>query len=80
MDEKFDKAIENVLAMVRANCKPEDAMKFTQSALNLAHAKVTLAGYERHAGNMSAMGGLGPSESLKFQEPKEARKSKGADS
>jgi hypothetical protein len=42
MDEKFDKAIDNVLAMVRSNCKPEDAMKFTQSALNLAHAKETL--------------------------------------
>ena len=45
MDEKFDKAIDNVLAMVRANCKPEDAMKFSQSALNLAHAKATLAAY-----------------------------------
>ena len=39
----FDKAIDNVLAMVRTNVKPDEALKFTQSALNLAHAKAVLA-------------------------------------
>ncbi len=43
MDEKFDNAISNCLTMVRSNSKPEDAMKFAQAALNLAHAKVTMA-------------------------------------
>lgn len=42
MEEKFDKAIDNMLAMAaRANCKPEDALRLSQSALNLAHARVT---------------------------------------
>lgn len=39
MDEKLDKAIENVLAMIRPNCKPEDALKFSQAALNLAQVR-----------------------------------------
>ena len=43
MEEKLDKAIENVLAMIRPNVKPEDAMRLSQSALNLAHAKTNLA-------------------------------------
>lgn len=43
MDEKIDKAIENLLAMVRANVKPDEALKFTQAALNLAHVKGVLA-------------------------------------
>lgn len=42
MDEKLDTAIENVLAMIRANAKPEDALKSSQAALNLAHAKQLL--------------------------------------
>lgn len=46
MEEKFDLAIYNCLAMVRANSKPEDAMKFAQAALNLAHAKSQLATIE----------------------------------
>ena len=28
MDEKLDKAIENAVSMIRANCKPEEALKF----------------------------------------------------
>ena len=44
MDEKLDKATENVLAMIRPNVKPEDAMRLSQSALNLAHAKQILIG------------------------------------
>ena len=32
MDEKIDKAIENLLAMIRANIKADDAQKFSQAA------------------------------------------------
>lgn len=44
MDEKIDKAIETVLAMVRTNLKPDEALKVTQSVLNLMHAKTQWAG------------------------------------
>ena len=44
MDEKIEKAIENVVSMVRANVKAEEALKYTQAALNLAHAKAILEG------------------------------------
>lgn len=44
MDEKIDTAISNLVAMVRANIKAEEALKFTQAALNLAHAKQLLSG------------------------------------
>jgi hypothetical protein len=43
MDEKIDKAIENVVAMIRPNSKPEDALKFSQTALNLAQVKALVA-------------------------------------
>ena len=43
MDEKIDKAIENLLAMVRANIKADDAQKFSQAAQNLSHVKMTYA-------------------------------------
>lgn len=43
MDKQFDEAIEKLLGSIRTNIKPEDAMKFSQSALNLAQAKITLA-------------------------------------
>jgi len=42
MDEKLDRAIETTLAMIRPNAKPEDALKSSQAALNLAHAKQLL--------------------------------------
>jgi len=42
MNESLDKAIENTLAMIRANSKPDEALKFSQAALNLAHAKQLL--------------------------------------
>jgi hypothetical protein len=42
MEEKFDAAIENTLAMIRANCKPDEALKFSQAALNLANAKTVM--------------------------------------
>ena len=37
MKEKIEKAIENTLAMIRANGKADDALKFSQAFLNLAH-------------------------------------------
>jgi hypothetical protein len=43
MDEKIDKAIENLLAMVRTNVKADDAQKFSQAAQNLSHVKATYA-------------------------------------
>jgi hypothetical protein len=42
MDEKIDSAIEKVLGMIRVNMNPDEAMKVSQAALNLAHAKQLL--------------------------------------
>lgn len=43
MNEKIDKAIENLLGMIRSNqMKADDALKFSQAALNLAHTKQLL--------------------------------------
>ncbi len=39
MDDKIDAAIEKVLGLIRVNMTPDEAMKTTQAALNLAHAK-----------------------------------------
>lgn len=39
MEEKIDTAIENTLAMIRPNCKPDDYLKLSQSVANLAHAR-----------------------------------------
>lgn len=36
MDEKLDKAIEILTARITPTVKPEDALKYTQAALNLA--------------------------------------------
>lgn len=44
MDEKIDRAIENLVLMIRPNIKQDDALKFTQSVLNMAHAKAILEG------------------------------------
>ena len=41
MDDKIDQAIEKVLGMVRTNMNPDEAMKVTQAALNLAHVRGT---------------------------------------
>jgi len=43
MDEKIDRAIENLLAMIRPNVKADDAQKFSQAAQNLAHVKGAFA-------------------------------------
>lgn len=42
MDEKIDAAILALVNMNRPNIKAEDALKFTQAALNLAHVKQIL--------------------------------------
>lgn len=42
MDEKIDAAIETVLGMIRTNMKPEDAVKVSQAALNLADTRQRL--------------------------------------
>ena len=44
MDDKIDAAIEKVLGLIRTNMNPDEAMKTTQAALNLAHAKQLLSG------------------------------------
>lgn len=43
MDEKIETAIETVLGMIRTNMKPEDVLKVSQAALNLAHARTQLS-------------------------------------
>jgi hypothetical protein len=42
MDEKFEKAIETLVQMIRPTVKADDALKLTQASLNLAHAKQLL--------------------------------------
>jgi len=37
-----DTAISKVLPMIRSNCKAEEALKFSQAALNLAHVRLQL--------------------------------------
>ncbi len=42
MDKKIDDAIGILADKIRQQVKPDDAMKFSQAALNLAHVKATL--------------------------------------
>lgn len=46
MNEKIDQAISNLLAKIRANVSHDEALKYSQAALNLANAKHTLASAE----------------------------------
>ncbi len=46
MDDKIDDSILLLMSMLTRTTPPESVMKITQSALNLAHAKSTLAGLE----------------------------------
>ena len=39
MDEHLEKAMQAVLAMIRPNIKSDDAIKFSQAALNLAQVR-----------------------------------------
>jgi|GEM_PF-5906876 len=45
--EKIDKAIEILAGKIVQTIKPDEAMKFTQAALNLAHTKGLLAAETR---------------------------------
>lgn len=47
---KVDEAIENTLGLLRKNCKPDEALKFSQAALNLAHTKQLLYAVEKTKG------------------------------
>ena len=47
MNENLIKAIENTLAMIRTNCKADEALKFSQAALNLANTKQILEARNR---------------------------------
>lgn len=42
MEAKLNEALLNVLSMLRANVPHDEALKFSQSALNLAHVKQIL--------------------------------------
>lgn len=42
MEDKIDQAIGKCLEMVKANSQSDQALKFSQAALNLAHVKVQL--------------------------------------
>ncbi len=53
VDEKIVRAIENAVAMIRPNCKADDALKFSQAALNLAHT-LAVKGSTRTGGRTSA--------------------------
>jgi len=56
MDEKIDEAILNAVAMVRSNCKPDEALKFSQAALNLAHVKGVLVSWRGQLSQLEAVG------------------------
>ncbi len=43
MNELINRAIENLASKIDKEVSPEAALKFTQSALNLAHVKQVLA-------------------------------------
>ena len=43
MEKQINEAIEQLTAKAKVQQKPDEAMKFTQAALNLAHAKSVLA-------------------------------------
>jgi len=44
MDEEIDRAIKILAAKIVTSVQPDQALKFTQSALNLAHVKLVLTG------------------------------------
>ena len=44
MDEEIERAISVLMAQIRPVIKPDEAMKVTQAALNLAHVQSLLLG------------------------------------
>lgn len=47
MDEKIDNAIEVLAGKIVQAVQPDQALKFTQATLNLAHAKSVLEAIKR---------------------------------
>ncbi len=47
MEDAIEKAIEAMAKKITADLVSNDALKFTQAALNLAHAKAVLADVKR---------------------------------
>jgi hypothetical protein len=45
--DDINKAIESLAKKVSGETKPDDALKLTQAALNLAHVKLGTAEYEQ---------------------------------
>ena len=43
MEKQINEAIEKLAEQTKVQQKPDEAMKFSQAALNLAHAKSVLA-------------------------------------
>ena len=48
LEEKIDTAVENAITLVRANSQPDEALKFSQASLNLAHTKAILSGVDKN--------------------------------
>ncbi len=46
MNEKINKAIEILANKITSEIKPDEALKFSQAALNLAHVQSTHAGID----------------------------------
>lgn len=47
MDTKIKEAIDTLAAKISGDVKPDDALKFTQAALNMAHVAATLSNMEK---------------------------------
>jgi hypothetical protein len=56
MDEYLQKALIAALAMIRPNMKAEDALKFSQTALNLSHVKAQFASLDAKAATRKGAG------------------------
>lgn len=49
MNTIIDTAIESLAKKVSGEIKPDEALKYSQAALNLAHAKATNIAAEKHS-------------------------------
>jgi hypothetical protein len=47
MSNKIETAIETLTAKIKGDIKPDEALKYTQAALNLAHVVATLEGAKK---------------------------------
>ena len=48
LEDKIDEAAEKLTDMAKAAPQPDGALKFSQSALNLAHTKAILSGVDKN--------------------------------